>query len=176
MRVLRKSARRVFDPLRTRRVLISCAVWCGLDTLLLALLAPGLEALGVLPPLLVAALYVLNDRRRDVAWVVSLKGCQVVAASLDDSGAHLDVWPAAEEVFVVDEHRRRRTPAQKMATMLRTIAVPEPSPELLLRARSWLDDDKRIDVAIAVRVASGETTVEDVEIRSGDFRHRYRLD
>lgn len=130
--------------------------------------------MGVLPPLVVASLYVAHDRRRDVAWVVALKSCQVVAASMDDAGAHLDVWPAAEEVYVVDEQRRRRAPAQRLAAMLHTIAVPSPPPELLLEARRWLDDDRRIDVAIGVRVASGETVVEDVEITSGDFKHRYR--
>lgn len=170
------SPRRTLDPRRTRRVLVGCAVVCGINTILTAFFLPGREALAVLPPLVFALWYVQLDRRREVSWLVALRRCQVVAASLDDAGAHLDIWPASEEIFVVDSRRRRRSPSQHVAASLRTIAVPEPSPELLMRAREWLDDDRRIDVAIAVRVADGATRIEDVELIDEGFTLRYRPD
>jgi hypothetical protein len=146
------------------------------NALLTALLLPGYEAYAVIPPLLFAVWFVRRDRKREVAWMVALRECQVVSASLDTNAAHLDIWPRSEEVFIVDERRRRRSAPQMIAASLRTIAVPSPSPELLLRARDWLDDDTRIDVAISVRVQAGSTRVEDVELLEGTaFSHRFSV-
>jgi hypothetical protein len=167
---------RVLDPRRTRAVLSACAALCGVNALITTFFFPGYEAYSVFPPLLFAFWFVRRDRKREVTWMVALRECQVVAASLDDTAAHLDIWPRSEEVFIVDERRRRRSSPQMLAASLRTIAVPSPSPELLLRARDWLDADTRIDVSISVRVQSGATRVEDVELLEGTaFSHRFSV-
>lgn len=167
---------RVLDPHRTRAVLSLCAVLCGVNALATAFFFPGYEAYSVVPPLLFAVWFVRRDRRREVSWMVALKECQVVSASLDTTAAHIDIWPRTEEVFIVDERRRRRSTPQVLTASLRTIAVPSPSPELLLRARDWLDDDTRIDVSISVRVQAGATRVEDVELtEAGSYSHRFKV-
>lgn len=167
---------RVLDPHRTRTVLSVCALLCGMNALLAALFFPGYEAYSVMPPLVFAVWFVRRDRKREVSWMVALRECQVVSASLDTNAAHLDIWPRSEEVFIVDERRRRRSSPQMLAGSIRTIAVPSPSPDLLLRARDWLDDDTRIDVSISVRVHSGATRVEDVELLEGTvFSHRFSV-
>ena len=165
---------RVLDPHRTRATLSACALLCGINAVLAAFFFPGYEAYSVMPPLAFAVWFVRRDRKREVSWMVALRDCQVVSASLDTNAAHLDIWPRSEEVFIVDERRRRRSSPQMLSASLRTIAVPSPSPELLLRARDWLDDDTRIDVSISVRVQAGATRVEDVELLEGTtFSHRF---
>lgn len=99
----------------------------------------------------------------------------MVAASVDKVGAHIDVWPSHEELFVVNARGRRSTPKRVNEATLRTIAVPAPPPELLLRARSWLDDDTRIDVQLSVLVVGGITNVSSVKLQDGPgFEHVFK--
>lgn len=161
----------VFDPVRTRRVLIGCSISCVVLTFPLSWVHPWLGVAGVVPPLLYAWWYSRKDRRRDVAWLLQLQNCQVVSASVDAVGAHVDVWPTREEMYLVDGAGRRRTPARRMEATLRTIAVPDPTPELLTRTRRWLDDDERIEVAIRVRRRGESVRVERIDLLQGGWQH-----
>ena len=173
--VSRMRSSKVLDPRRSRLILACSAAACGVLTTVLALTQSGLTALGPVIPLCFATWYVRRDNKRDVSWEVSLKDCQVVAASVDKVGAHIDVWPSHEELFVVNARGRRSTPKRVNEATLRTIAVPAPPPELLLRARSWLDDDTRIDVQLSVLVVGGITNVSSVKLQDGPgFEHVFK--
>lgn len=161
----------VYDPVKTRRILLWCALSCAALSLTLTFYHPPFGVLAVIPPVLYAWDYTKKDKKRDVAWLLRLNDCQVVAVSLDDEAAHVDVWPREEELFVVNKTGQQRTPSQLVNASFRTIALPDPTLELLARTTRWLDSDERINVTINVRKSGEVVFVERINLHDGVWSH-----